>query len=68
VAGRPFVNPLRLCGIDAGALPITDEAELHLGDHARHSQYHAARRTTGIDGRLEHPEACSLLFPFVENN
>jgi hypothetical protein len=23
-------------------LPITDEAELHLGDHAEHSQDHAA--------------------------
>jgi hypothetical protein len=33
-------------------LPITDEAELHLGDHAEHSQDHAAHRAAGIDGRL----------------
>jgi hypothetical protein len=29
-----LVNPLRLCGLDASALPVADEAKLHLCDHA----------------------------------
>jgi len=37
-----LVNALGLCGVDASALPITDEAKLRLGDHARHSEDHAA--------------------------
>src|SRR5580700_3417221 len=28
-----FVNALRLCGVDASTLPITDEAKLHLRNH-----------------------------------
>jgi hypothetical protein len=30
----PFINTFRFRGVDASALPITDEAKLHLGDHA----------------------------------
>jgi hypothetical protein len=59
------VNGLRLCGVDAPALPITDEAKLHLGDRAEHSQDHAAHRAAGIDGRLQHPKTCAFLFKFV---
>jgi hypothetical protein len=46
-------------------LPIAGEAKLHLGDHAKHSQEHAAHRPAGIDGRLQHPKACSFFFKFV---
>ena len=42
-----------------------DEAKLHLGDRAEHSQDHAAHRAAGIDGRLQHPKACASLFEFV---
>jgi hypothetical protein len=31
-----LVNALRLRGVDAGAMTITDEAKLHLGDHTQH--------------------------------
>ena len=47
--GTALVNPLRLCGLDAGALPIADEAKLHLGDHAAH-------RPAGIDGMVAEME------------
>ena len=50
---------------DAGALPIADEAKLHLGDHAQHGQHHAAHRPAGIDGRLQHPEAFALFLQFA---
>ena len=60
-----FVNALRFRGVDAGALPIAEEAKLHLGDHAQHSQDHAAHRPTGIDSRLQHPEACAFIFKFM---
>jgi hypothetical protein len=63
--GTTLVNPLRFRGVDTGALPITDEAKLHLGDHSQDGQNHAAHRPTSVDGRLEHPEACSLLFQSV---
>jgi hypothetical protein len=46
-------------------LPITGEAKLHLGDHAQDGQHHAAHRTAGIDGRLQHRMACAFLFQFV---
>jgi hypothetical protein len=54
VTGRPFVNALRLCGVDASSLAITDEAKLHLGDHAQHSQDHPAHRPAGVDGWVQH--------------
>src|SRR6202161_4311764 len=60
-----LVNALRFRGVDAGALPIADEAKLHLGDHAQHSQDHAAHRAAGIDGRLQNPKVCAFFFPFV---
>src|ERR1700722_2714590 len=60
-----LTNPLRLCGVDTRALPITDEAELHHGDHAQHSEDHAAHWPSSIDGRLQNPEACTFLFRFV---
>jgi hypothetical protein len=63
--GTALVNPLRLCGLDAGALPIADEAKLHLGDHAQHGQDHPAHRAAGIDGRLQHSKACAFFFQFV---
>jgi hypothetical protein len=63
--GAAFVNALRFRGVDAGALPIVDEAKLHLGDRAEHSQDHAAHRAAGIDGRLQHPKAGTSLFEFV---
>ena len=44
VDGAAFVNALRFRGVDAGALPIVDEAKLHLGERAEHSQDHAAHR------------------------
>jgi hypothetical protein len=52
----------------SGALPIADEAELHLGDHAEHSQDHAAHRPAGVDGRFQHPEACSFSLQFEREN
>jgi hypothetical protein len=59
------VNAFRFCGVDAGALPITDKAELHLCDYTQHDQDHAAHRIAGIDRRLQNPEACAFLFQFV---
>jgi hypothetical protein len=44
VDGAAFVNALRFRGVDAGALPIVNEAKLHLGDRAEHSQDHATHR------------------------
>jgi hypothetical protein len=64
VTGRP-VDPLRLCGLDAGVLPITDEAKLHLGNHAQDGQNHSAHRPAGIDGWLQHRKARSFFFQFV---
>jgi hypothetical protein len=60
-----LVNPLRFRCVYAGALPVTDEAKLHLGDHAQHSEAHAAHRPAGIDCWLQHPKARSFFFQFV---
>ena len=65
VARRPWKPPSplrRRCR----QLPIADEAKLHLGDHAEHSQDHAARPAAGINGRLQHSEACSFFLQFVD--
>jgi hypothetical protein len=45
-------------------LPTTDEATLHLGDHAQDS-HHTAYRAAGVDGWLQQLEACSFFFQFV---
>jgi hypothetical protein len=61
-----LANPLRFRGVNACALPITDEAKLHFGDHAQHSDDHTAHRPAGVDGWLQHPHACPLLSQFVD--
>src|ERR1700722_17135300 len=40
--------------------------KLHLGHDAQHSQDHAAHWPASIDGRLQHLEACSFFFQFVD--
>jgi DNA-binding LacI/PurR family transcriptional regulator len=52
--------------ITKGANAIVIGAKLHLGDHTQHGQDHATHRPTGIDGGLQHSEACSLLLQFVD--
>jgi hypothetical protein len=47
---------LRLCSVDADALPITDEAGLHLRDHAQHSQDHATHWPIGFNGGFQHAQ------------
>ena len=61
-----LVNPLRLRRVmPARCRSRMKPKLLRLGDHAQHSQDHAAHRPAGVDGRLQHPEACSFLFEFV---
>src|ERR1700722_15483937 len=63
--GPALVNPLRLCCVDASALAVANEAELHLATHPQDGQDHPAHRPAGVDGRLQHPQARSFFLQLV---
>src|SRR5262249_34692898 len=55
-----LVNAPGLGGFNAGALALSDEADLHLGNHPKHCQHHLADRALGRDLRFEHPKMRAL--------
>jgi hypothetical protein len=67
VEGRraALVDALCLRSLDACTLPLLQERQLHLSDHAEDGQDHLAHWSAGVDCGLKDAEVCALLLKLM---